>query len=392
MPVKQRHVFYLSGFDPRGVDAYYRLFKEECPKQAALDSSTVTVSARRNVDALSSTWQTVRTGGGETTTTTFEFLRWDDIVRRHWKTGYLDLLRTALKNYRLWLSGANRDYLLRIRRLSGWTFVLGIAPALTLLLVPLIAVFAGLAGHHLGKLLPVPVPAPWPSLALALLCMWAAFTGALKLEKRINAGWLLRSYGFVCQQYTEGVAEFEQRINAFAARIAAHLQSTRDDETIIVGHSSGANLAVSVLAQTLVAHPSLIKDDQRVCFLTLGGTIPMQGLLAQAEAFRAELALLAGETRLPWVDISSPHDIASFALHNPVTASGVTLNGQAPTRPKVVSGAFGEVLARKTLAKIKYNVFRMHFQYLMAGEKPRANDYFSVTTDHQRFVERFDLK
>jgi hypothetical protein len=126
-----------------------------------------------------------------------------------------------------------------------------------------------------------------------------------------------------------------------------------------------------------------------VCLLTLGSTIPLEGLIPWAHDFRRQLAHLAAAENLAWVDISSPHDIASFALQNPVTASGVCIDGKPPQRPQVVSGAFSEVLTPQTLTRLKYNVFRMHFQYLMAGERFRANNYFAITTDAQRFSGRF---
>jgi pimeloyl-ACP methyl ester carboxylesterase len=385
--VKKRHVFYISGFDPRGVEAYHRLFATECAVQAALTNATIRVSSRSNLSALSSTWHAAREAEGGEVQTTFEFLRWDDIVRRHWHAGYRNLFRMGLKTYWQCVSPGNRGYLARIRKLSGWNFILGITPAILLFVVPLLAVLAASAGYRFGTLLPL--SAPWPSLLLAILCTGGTLAAAAWMERRASIGWLLRSFGFMRDYCTHGVAEFDQRIDAFARLVASYVQSADDDEIIVVGHSSGANIAVSVLATALTIDPRLLRHKSQLCLLTLGATIPMQGLIPSAQAFRAELALLAAATEMPWVDISSPHDIASFALHNPVTASGVTLAGGAAQRPQVVSGAFSEVLSPQTLARLKYNVFRMHFQYLMAGEKPRANDYFSITTDAQRFSQRF---
>lgn len=386
-PVCKRHVFYISGFDPRGVQAYYRLFAEQCAKQAALTAAAITIGPRRNRGILSSTWETSHDTRDGLVNTTFEFLRWDDIVRRHWHGGYGKLFWLGLKTYWLCIAPGNQGYLARLRKLSGWNFVLGISPAIMLLLVPLLAVLAALVGHQLGKFLPF--PAPWPSLALAILCTAATLGAAMWLEQRASIGWLLRSFGFLREYSTGGVAEFDQRIDAFARHLVSYIQSADDDEVILVGHSSGANIAVSVLAKALELDPQMLHEKPQVCLLTLGATIPLQGLIPWAHDFRRQLAQLAANRDLPWVDISSPHDIASFALHNPVTASGVTLDGHPAQRPLVVSGAFGEVLTPQTLSKLKYNVFRMHFQYLMAGERFRANNYFAITTDAQRFVNRF---
>jgi pimeloyl-ACP methyl ester carboxylesterase len=385
--VKKRHVFYISGFDPRGAETYYRLFATECAAQAALTRATICVGERVNLSALSSTWPVTRETESGTVQTTFEFLRWDDIVRRHWHGGYRNLFRMGLKTYWQCVSPGNQGYLSRIRKLSGWNFILGMTPAILLFVVPLLSILAAWVGYRLGALLPL--PAPWPSPLLAVLSTGGTLAAAAWMERRASIGWLLRSFGFMRDYCIDGVAEFDQRIDAFARMVASYVQSADDDEILVVGHSSGANIAVSVLAKALQIDPRLQQHQPQVCLLTLGATIPLQGLAPTAQEFRTELAQLAAATAMPWVDISSPHDIASFALHNPVTASGVKLTGGAAQRPQVVSGAFSEVLTPQTLARLKYNVFRMHFQYLMAGEKPRANDYFSITTDAQRFAQRF---
>jgi len=64
-PVKKRHVFYISGFDPRGVEAYYRLFTEECPKHAALAAGLRTLRQ----DGIETVWAGV-TSIGEVRATT----------------------------------------------------------------------------------------------------------------------------------------------------------------------------------------------------------------------------------------------------------------------------------------------------------------------------------
>jgi hypothetical protein len=55
----------------------------------------------------------------------------------------------------------------------------------------------------------------------------------------------------------------------------------------------------------------------------------------------------------------------------------------------VVSARFRELLSRETYDTATWNVFRMHFQYLMASEREAAHDYLSVTTDGSRFRDRF---
>lgn len=115
----------------------------------------------------------------------------------------------------------------------------------------------------------------------------------------------------------------------------------------------------------------------------------MQGLMPWSEPFREKLAALAGSADLYWVDITASQDVASFAGHNPLTASGVVVAG-CPQQPLVVSGGFRERLAPENYERASWDVFRMHFQYLMASEREWPNDYLSVTTDGNAFRERFE--
>lgn len=84
-PVKQRHVFYLSGFDPKGPAHYHRLYADEAAKAAALGGYTVQVGKRRKLSEHAAGWSVEYRGPGTADSgpvhTEFEFLRWDDIVR-----------------------------------------------------------------------------------------------------------------------------------------------------------------------------------------------------------------------------------------------------------------------------------------------------------------------
>lgn len=383
--VRKRRVFYVSGFDPRGAAAYHRMFRDEAQLHAVQRGVAIDVGSRTREEPLRSIWQVERSGSGGQISTTFEFLHWDDIARRHWHTGLASLYTLAFKTYWHWLVAS--DFLLRVLRLSKWNFVTGIAPAVVLFVLPLFALLAGWAGHALGQGL---FPRPgWIATAAGAAGFLAAIGAGWWLERFFSLAWLLRTYGFVLDYVLGRVPELDERIARFGERLAAYLRAADDDEILIVGHSVGANVAVSLLARMLTADPLLLAHTRPLGLLTLGGSIPMQGLQTQAAAFRDELAQLAANDRLAWVDVSASQDVASFALLNPVTASGVAAGDGAAGRPLVISGAFRERLSPATYDRASWDVFRMHFQYLMAGDIAWDNDYLSITTDGLAFGERF---
>jgi pimeloyl-ACP methyl ester carboxylesterase len=385
--VARRRVFYISGFDPRGVAAYHRLFLEEARKHAARSGGALSVGARKREDRLASTWLAESAVNGEAVETTFEFMHWDDIARRHWHEGVRMLYRLAFKTYWHWMVAS--DFLVRrIFRVSRWNFLTGIAPAFVLFLLPPIAILVGWAGHALVQgALP---ESRWLAPALGLAGFAAVIGLGWWLERTFSLGWLLRTYGFVIDCSLGRVPELDERMARFAERIAGYAAQSGDDEIIVVGHSVGANVAVSVLARALASHPGFFRE-RPVALLTLGGSIPMQGLMPWSEAFRDELGKLAGAEGLCWVDVTARQDVASFSELNPVALSGVTIEGQAPARPLVVSGAFREMLHPENYDKETWDVFRMHFQYLMAGDREVANNYIAVTTGAEPFRERFTV-
>ena len=83
--IRRRHVFFLSGFDPKGASYYHGLYARQAPLQGAITGVRYQVGARRRQPDGSSSWDiTSETARGEHTRTTFEYVRWDDIVRAHW--------------------------------------------------------------------------------------------------------------------------------------------------------------------------------------------------------------------------------------------------------------------------------------------------------------------
>jgi hypothetical protein len=75
-------VIYVPGYDPRGVAHYYRLFRGELARFSDLHGLTARVSRPSSQDEDTSTRWTVTTKGtGWEVLTTYELLRWDDVVR-----------------------------------------------------------------------------------------------------------------------------------------------------------------------------------------------------------------------------------------------------------------------------------------------------------------------
>lgn len=274
-------------------------------------------------------------------------------------------------------------------RISKWPIVTGLAPGLVLFGGPLLGLLAAWGGYTAAA---DAFPQFWWAAPLVGIAGFAAVLGiGFWMERAFSLGWLLRTYALVLEYGLGRIPELDARLDRFAEHIARYIEASDDDEIVIVGHSVGANLAVSVLARAAVSNPNLWRHKP-VNLLTLGGTVPMLGLMPTAGIFREELRVLALSPELPWVDISAFEDAASFPLVNPLTASGIAAGQEAGPRPQLLCGAFKEKLMPKTYYRAVWNLFRMHFQYLMASERDLPNDYLSITTGRLSFRDRFGGK
>ena len=102
--VARRHVFFLSGFDPKGAAYYHSLYRGEALKQANVNAMGLQVTPRQRGPDGNSTWEvSAELPTGKRCHTTFEFVRWDDIVRRHWPRSIWRLLLDMVVAYTLML-------------------------------------------------------------------------------------------------------------------------------------------------------------------------------------------------------------------------------------------------------------------------------------------------
>ena len=171
----------------------------------------------------------------------------------------------------------------------------------------------------------------------------------------------------------------------FVARVAEAMSGDAD-EVLVVGHSSGAHLGVSILAD-LIRAGRVPADGPALSLLSLGHVVPMVSFLPRAQRLRADLAFLSERADVTWIDVTAPGDGCAFALCDPVAVSGVAT--PAKRWPLVISAAFSQTLAPETWARLRWRFFRLHFQYLCAFDRPGDYDYFRVTAGPLTLAARY---
>ncbi|TFL17070.1 hypothetical protein [Jannaschia formosa] len=374
MTVFRRRVLYIPGYDPFHPRRYRELYRKEGAAQAAISGYSL---EQRKGDGPYS-WIVEAEMEGAHSEAHVEVLVWSDIVSRSMsgtlRATYAALFRTA------WIyisSGA----LLRLARLRKGPVIAALYPVVFLLLQALAALIVlgaairigagfGLAGGVAGAVLGA-------GLGYLLLRWFKA------KDSKVFAHYLMHDYAFSARWRGANPPELEARMAEFGDRIAKALDGAWD-EVLVVGHSSGAHLAVSVLADLLRAGRV---PEGRCALLTLGHVVPMVSFLPDANRLRADLHLTGGQDRIPWIDVTAPGDGCAFALCDPVAVSGVAPEGQR--WPLVISAAFTKTLSPERWAELRRRWFRLHFQYLCAFDRPGDYDYFRITAGPQTLGARF---
>ncbi len=378
--VKRRHVFFLSGFDPKGAAYYHRLYRTQAALQGAVTDTQYEVSDRKNLNNGNAVW-TVRSGD---TQTVYEYVRWDDIVRAHWPRGAWQVLIGSLRVYALLLSMPLMLH--KVWRVANRTLVSLFYPAIYWLVMGLLALLgAGLMVGLSGGFLDLPVGMAWLS---AGLMAGSVLSAAWQLEKRLHTSWLLRIFRFATQHAAGQVPDLSARWDSVAAQIRQALLKPDVDEVLLVGFSVGSMGAVSAAARTVQNCSDAPQALVKLSVLTLGHCIPMFALMPAAHALRTELACVGASQEVFWLDCSSPSDWGSFALVDPVVLCSGNKDAKGINPRAMISPRFHALFEPDIYAALKKDKRRMHMQYLMAGQLPGSYDYFSWTAGVRALRQR----
>ena len=273
------------------------------------------------------TWDVTTNGKGWTVETRYQFLRWEDVVRK-------DFVRPA------WLKVANM-FRAMARTIANGTYS---------------RVFKTHWRFGFFAIYPLALTLAWMALGAAVGVLCLKLVAALGAPRFIagmvgvvtgigafaSALWLTEPMTYllyICDdidatdRFAHGERpDWDERLDAFAGYVVDAVRASDADEAIIVGHSSGSFLAVEVLDRALDRDPALGRHRPRLRLLTLGANFPIVGFHPQAQWFRDRLRRLAVAPDVDWVDYQSRHDIMNFWPFDPVAGHGIALGPDGATR------------------------------------------------------------
>ncbi len=370
--VKRRRVFYIPGYDPIHPRRYRELYRKEGAAQAEISGYEIALAPKQTKGPYG--WHVSSQIDAAEVQADVEVLVWSDIVRDSMSNSipatYAQLARTAWEYI---ATGA----LWRLMKLRKGPVMAALYPVGALIVQLILALLLGWAGFGL-----VGLATPWIGVVALVLgaVAWAAISVFVLRWFKAKDGktfvyYLMHDYAYSARYRGANPPELDARLAEFGDAIAEAL--TGDvDEVLVVGHSSGAHLAVSILAD-LIRAGRVPDTGPALSFLSLGQVVPMVSFLRDAHRLRADLQYLSTRAELAWVDVTAPGDGCAFALCDPVSVSGVAPEGKR--WPLVFSAQFTKSLSPERWKELRWKFFRLHFQYLCAFDRPLDYDYFQIT-------------
>ncbi|WP_338665642.1 hypothetical protein VQH23_10785 [Pararoseomonas sp. SCSIO 73927] len=365
--VRHRRVFYVPGYDPRSPRTYFLLFSRELRKFAALHGITARMRAGKEDPATS--WHVTADWPGGPVKTTVDCLSWHEIAVRDFA---VPKWRVALLSLRVLWDAVWTGTVWRMLRLN-WKFGIfslypwGMALLYALAALGLVAACLTLAGAvGLPRL---------AGLAPAALGLYGLLRLTEILDRRFFVWYLINDWIFTWRHRTRRDPEADARFESFARRVADAAEDPSLDEVLVIGHSSGSFVSISIVARARELMRE-VEGRPRLALMTVGGNTPIAVAGRQPSPARAAMQALVTDGGMLWVDYFAPQDVLNFPWLEPVAAFRLDLGGKPPRNPSVRSARFREIFSEERYAEMAYRFYELHFQFLRANDRHGEYEFY----------------
>ena len=326
--------------------------------------------AHWDIEAAGPNWQVA---------TRYEFLRLDGVIGANMAEPIGRQLARALR----WMaddliSGTT----LRIFR-AAWRFGLHLLYFQMLLLLWLAL---ALASGWLAALAAVRWLPALAAIAIGAALAIACFRLLRPLADRWQVVQINSCWPYLRELAAGQASAFDAPIDAYAARIVAAARASLSDEIVVVGHSAGGVAACAVMARAFELDPEFGRRGPKIVLLTLGSVMPAAALHPAAHRMRAVIGRLAAEPSLTWIDCVSRKDVMNFWSFDPVAGTGVEVGAQR-CNPLTWQVSFKEVVSPEYYRRIRFSFFRLHYQFIMSGDRPAPYDYLMLVAGPVAIVQ-----
>ena len=377
---KKRVIFYVGGYDPQSKEKFFEHFGRQVEKFKNVWDTNVKASEIKEHGNHISSRTFVATGSAASdkkweVETQFYFLASDDVVRGDYHKSFI---------YRVWryiiaalnyiVSGTTMKFLKTSWRYHTYFFY----PFVVLLTTVLVSLF--LAGRIANL---------WLAPPLFIMIFWAIKKSIWDRYYIMKA---METWTFSIAYIYRKRPDLEERINGLAKCMTQVIENEEFDEMLLIGHSLGGAFLIDSAWQAINALEKA--KDKNIVFFTIGSTILKVGLHPKAQWFRQKTDELFNKTNLAWVEYQSHMDIISFCKVNAAKLMGLNINNdeQNNQRPMIRGVRFRSMLDNKKYKKIRFKLFRMHYQFTYASYQKYHYDFPAICLGPAELIKRANNK
>ncbi|WP_173272544.1 hypothetical protein [Thiosulfatimonas sediminis] len=178
----------------------------------------------------------------------------------------------------------------------------------------------------------------------------------LGLDK-LNLFWVNRIMDFFVRYSKREVPLVLQAESHFKAKVLSALDSGEYDEVVLVAHSVGTILCLSIMAE--LAEEGL---GEGLTVVTLGHCVSGVSILPEAIWFNDKLKRISLR-QFKWIDVTSGKDAVTFYKVTPAYHAEILPD-------LTLSAGFHEIFDKRFYASLKWDFYQIHFLYLYNPQHP----------------------
>lgn len=361
--IARRHVFHIGGYDPISPEQQRHRLERSLSVFRHTWGVSAGIVSTPEATPVSASWVIEASGPNWNTRTSYEMLRWDDlIVEDHARGMWSRLWQSFVTLVDFVVTGTLFRFMYANWKYAGFFLFpylyvaafIGCGAAVGYGLVWL----AGLTGFPAGVV--------WAGAAVGVMAGLLLLLGWRRPINHVFDDWIF-SREFVYGRRPR----MDARIDRFSERILDRVRNADVDEVVIVGHCLGAALVMDTVARALKRDPELARRGPSLCILTVGSTIAKFALHPRGERIRQATQAVAGELGIPWTEYHARDDAISFYRFDPLLLKRVSRE-RSGGRPIIRRVQLHNMMDKASFRRHRFNFMLLHYKFLM-GNSVRAN-------------------
>lgn len=365
--ITERMVAHFPGFEPLGAVEHHARYRRSADRSAAAFGFTSVVS-ELGIDGPAPSFSVFSADDGWQTHSRMHILGHSDLIM---DMAAAPLRIRALDGFAVLLSLIRDGTLFRYMSVS-WRYGLYCLFPFAMVLVSGLAIIAAAAMPYW---LALAARDYFWSLPVAVVLL---YFGLIPAARNLHVSSLFDQWRLAARLSHMVHPELEQLVGTHAAALKTVMERKADDY-LVTAHSLGGVFAVLALGRLIEREPALF-HGKIVTLVTLAGSGLQVSLMKRSHALREATRRVVECPEIYWLDYQ--------CLADPVHLYGSKITRELSRldssfgkleSPPVVTIRIKDMLDRDHYAKIRWDILRVHRQFVFASDRPYRYDFISLT-------------